>query len=318
MRWTAAQLPDLSGRVAVVTGANSGIGFRTSEALAAHGARVVLACRDLVRAEQAVHRIVDKHEAADVSSAGLDLSSMSSVREFAATWTGPLDILVNNAGVMAPPKLVTTADGFELQFGTNHLAHFVLTGLLLPSLLDAQRGRVVTVASVAHHGGGEDVLEANVGTGYDPQHAYSNSKLANVLFADELERQFRERDLSLDSVAAHPGVSATGLVSDPEGMGAKPVVRAVAPVVLRLVLQSARAGARAVLYAASEAEPGSYTGPKRFGETRGRIGPARRSETAQDTQLARRLWRVSEDLTGFKYPWPDAGAAPTTENTTLK
>ncbi len=317
MRWTAAQLPDLSGRVAVVTGANSGIGFRTSEALAAHGARVVLACRDLVRAEQAVARIADKHKA-EVSSAGLDLSSMSSVREFASSWTGPLDLLVNNAGVMAPPKLATTVDGFELQFGTNHLAHYVLTGLLLPSLLEANRGRVVTVSSVAHHGGGADVLEANVGAGYDPQHTYSNSKLANLLFADELERQFRERDLALDSVAAHPGVSATGLVGDPEGMGAKPVVRAVAPVVLRLVLQSARAGARPVLYAASEAEPGSYTGPQRFGETRGRIGPARRSDAAQDEQLARRLWRVSEDLTGFKYPWPDAGAAPQPEGTTLK
>jgi len=305
MKWTAAQLSDLSGRVAVVTGANSGIGFRTAEAFAAHGARVVLACRDLVRAERAVQRIDSGH----VTSAGLDLASMSSVREFAESWTGPIDILVNNAGVMAPPKPARTADGFELQFGTNHLAHFVLTGLLLPALLEAERARVVTVASIAHHGGGADLLEANVGTAYDPRHCYANSKLANLLFADELERQSRGRGLPMESVAAHPGVSATGLFSDAEGMGAKRIVRAAAPAVLRLATQSARAGARSVLYAATEAEPGSYTGPQRFGETRGRIGPARRSPVARDAQVARRLWRVSEELTGFQYPWPSPGAA---------
>jgi NAD(P)-dependent dehydrogenase (short-subunit alcohol dehydrogenase family) len=304
MKWTAAQLPDLSGRVAVVTGANSGIGFRTAEAFAQHGAHVVLACRDLVRAEQAVHRIGSAHDSAHVTSAGLDLASMSSVREFAESWTGPVDILVNNAGVMAPPKPARTSDGYELQFGTNHLAHYVLTGLLLPALLEAQHGRVVTVASIAHHGGAADVLDGNVGSAYDPRHTYSNSKLANLLFADELDREVRARGLPLDSVAAHPGVSATGLVSDAEGMGAKRVVRAAAPLALRLVTQSARAGARAVLYAATEAEPGSYTGPQRFGETRGRIGPARRSAEARDRKLARRLWRVSEELTGFQYPWP--------------
>ena len=300
MKWTAAQLPDLSGRVAVVTGANSGIGFRTAEAFATHGARVVLACRDLVRAERAVQRIGD----ARATSAGLDLASMSSVREFAESWTGPLDILVNNAGVMAPPKPALTTDGFELQFGTNHLAHFVLTGLLLPALMESERGRVVTVASIAHHGGGADLLEANAGTAYDPRHSYANSKLANLLFADELDREVRSRGLPIDSVAAHPGVSATGLFSDAEGMGAKRLVRAAAPIAVRMVTQSARSGARAVLYAATEAEPGSYTGPQRFGETRGHIGPARRSFAANDERLARRLWRVSEVLTGFKYPWP--------------
>ena len=133
---------------------------------------------------------------------------------------------------MAPPKPARTADGFELQFGTNHLAHFVLTGLLLTSLLEAERARVVTVASIAHHGGGADVLDGNAAGAYDPRHAYSNSKLANLLFADELERQLRARDLPIDSVAAHPGVSATGLFSDAEGMGAKRIVRAAAPMVV--------------------------------------------------------------------------------------
>ncbi len=316
MKWTAAQLPDLSGRVAVVTGANSGIGFHTAQTLAMHGARVVLACRDLVRAERAVERIAAASRGTQVISAGLDLASMSSVRAFADAWTGPIDILVNNAGVMAPPKPARTADGFELQFGTNHLAHFVLTGLLLTSLLEAERARVVTVASIAHHGGGADVLDGNAAGAYDPRHAYSNSKLANLLFADELERQLRARDLPIDSVAAHPGVSATGLFSDAEGMGAKRIVRAAAPMVLRLATQSARVGARAVLFAATQAEPGSYTGPQRFGETRGRIGSARRSPAAEDERLARRLWRASEELTGFQYPWP-AGAAPRPQESDL-
>lgn len=302
MRWSPARLPDLTGRVAVVTGGNSGIGWHTADALAAHGAQVVLACRDLVRAERAVTRIRTRHDA-EVSARGLDLSSMSSVRAFADSWDGPLNLLVNNAGVLAPPKRRLTADGYELQFGTNHLGHFVLTGLLLPALLSASPARVVTVASLTHHGAGVDVLDANAG-GYDPHHAYANSKLANLLFAGELDRQARERDLALASVAAHPGVAATGLATDADGMGASRLVRALAPVVVALIAQSARAGARSVLYAATEAPLGSYTGPRRFGETRGRIGPARRSRLAQDERLAQRLWRMSEDLTGFHYPWP--------------
>jgi NAD(P)-dependent dehydrogenase (short-subunit alcohol dehydrogenase family) len=305
MRWTSAQLPDLSGRTVVVTGGNSGIGWHTADALAEHGAHVVLACRDLVRAERAVARIAGRRSGR-VTAAGLDLSVMSSVRSFAQSWTGPLHVLVNNAGVMAPPKRAQTADGYELQFGTNHLGHFVLTGLLLPALLEARSARVVTVSSVAHHGGDADVVEANAGAAYDAQHAYSNSKLANLLFADELQRQLQARELPVDSLAAHPGVAATGLVTDAQGMGANRVVRVGAPIVLRLFTQSAHSGARAVLYAATQAEPGSYTGPQRFGETRGRIGTARRSAQARDAALARRLWRVSEEMTGFVYPWQAA------------
>src|SRR5690349_13561480 len=224
-------MPDLSGRTVVVTGGNSGIGFHTADGLAAHGARVVLACRDLVRAERAVAKIAARRPG-EVSAMGLDLSSMESVRTFAQSWTGPLDLLVNNAGVMAPPDPAKTADGFELQFGTNHLGHFVLTGLLLPALLAARSPRVVTVASIAHHGGTAEVLDANVGA-YEPRQAYANSKLANLLFAVELDRQARARQLPLTSVAAHPGVAATGLFTDAEGMGANRLVRLVAPGVLR-------------------------------------------------------------------------------------
>ena len=305
MKWTAARLPVLTGRTAVVTGANSGIGLVTARELASHGARVILAVRDLERGHQAAKRIRSAVPAADLEVSRLDLSSMASVRAFGDAFAEPLDLLINNAGVMTPPKRVTTDDGFELQFGTNHLGHFVLTGLLLPRLLSTPHPRVVTVASVAHHGGTADVVDGNPAADrYDPQLNYSQSKLANVLFALELQRQAEARHLKLESVAAHPGIAATGLVPDPQGMGANRLVRMTAPFLLRIVLQSATAGARAVLYAATEAEPGSYTGPGRFGESRGPIGQARLSEVAQDEKLARRLWQVSEDATGFHYPWP--------------
>jgi NAD(P)-dependent dehydrogenase (short-subunit alcohol dehydrogenase family) len=304
VKWTAARLRNLTGRTAVVTGGNSGIGWVTARELAAHGARVVLAVRDVERGKQAIDRIRTAVPAADIDVAHLDLSSMTSVRAFGDDWTEPLDLLINNAGVMSPPKRMTTEDGFELQFGTNHLGHFVVTGLLLPHLLERAEPRVVTVASVAHFGGTAELIDANAGPGYHPQRTYQNSKLANVLFARELQRQVEQRNLPLASVAAHPGVSATGLVGDPQGMGSNRLVRAVAPWFLRVVLQSAAAGARPTLYAATEAEPGSYTGPGRFGETRGRIGPAKLSAVAQDEKLGRRLWQVSEELTGFHYPWP--------------
>jgi NAD(P)-dependent dehydrogenase (short-subunit alcohol dehydrogenase family) len=304
VKWTEDRLPNVAGRTAVVTGANSGIGWFTARELARHGMRVVLACRDVAKGEQAVARIRAAIHTADADVAELNLASMRSVQKFAEWWQGPLDLLINNAGVMAPPKPVATEDGFELQFGTNHLGHFVLTGLLLPSLLDAPAPRVVTVSSIAHHGGTDSVLHGNVGEDYHPQRTYSNSKLANLLFAQELQRMATRRELPLVSVAAHPGVSSTGLVGDPEGMGANRFMRTVAPMFVKVFTQSALAGARPTLYAATEAEPGSYTGPQRFGETRGPIGAARLSALARDEQLGRHLWQVSEELTGLHYPWP--------------
>lgn len=306
MGWTPAQLPDLSGKTAVVTGGNSGIGYHTARHLAAHGARVVLAVRDTEAGKAAAQRMRNSagDAAMDVDVAELDLAAMDSIRAFADGWDGPLDMLINNAGVMAPPRRASTQDGFELQFGTNHLGHFVLTGLLLPALGAASPGRVVTVSSVAHFGGTPAVVEANATGPYDSQQTYSNSKLANLLFALQLHRECTDRRLPVSSTAAHPGVSATGLMSDPQGMGANVLMRTVAPVVLRIVTQGADAAARAPLFAATEGEPGSYTGPLWLGETRGPIGPARLSELAQDEKLARRLWQVSEELTGFRYRWP--------------
>ena len=312
MTWTPNELPDLTGTTAVVTGANSGIGLETASALAAHGASVTLACRDVSKGEQAAERIrrglrgVDRDGAAagaDVRVGELDLSSLASIRRFAAAWQGPLNLLVNNAGVMAPRTWVATADGFELQFGTNHLGHFALTGLLLTALKAVPSPRVVTVASIAHQRGRADVLDGNPAQTYQPERAYGNSKLANLLFGAELQRRATASGAALTSTMSHPGVSATGLATSPQGMGANPVVRLAAPWVMKVFLQSAAAGANATLYATTAAAPGSYTGPQRLREMRGPVGPARRSVLAQDQELASRLWQVSQDLTGVDYPW---------------
>jgi NAD(P)-dependent dehydrogenase (short-subunit alcohol dehydrogenase family) len=259
-----------------------------------------MACRS-VEAGEAAAASMQAGDAARV--ARLDLASAASVREFAETVRDPLHLLINNAGVMWPPKLTYTEDGFEKQFGTNHLGHFVLTGLLLPHLVASGSGRVVTIASVAHFGGTEAVLEGNLGEDYQPQPAYQNSKLANLLFALELHRELTAHALPVTSTAAHPGVSATGLFGDKEGMGASPFMGVAASLFTKAFTQSARAGARATLYAATAAAPGSYTGPQWFGETRGPVGPARLSSCAQDEKLARRLWQVSEEMTGLRYEW---------------
>jgi NAD(P)-dependent dehydrogenase (short-subunit alcohol dehydrogenase family) len=297
MTKTSMDLPDLSGTVAIVTGANSGVGFHAAKQLAAHGARVVLACRNVDAAEEAASRITGETHVEE-----LDLASQDSVRAFGARWQGPLDLLVNNAGVMRPPSYRETVDGHELMFGTNHLGHFALTGRLLPALQAAPRPRVVTVASIAHHGGDDRVLAANPREGYRPEPYYGNSKLANLLFFRELHRRTTESGSTLVSTAAHPGVSATNLVGSPDGMGANWLMRhVVGPYVLPLIFQSAAAGADPTLYAATLAEPGTYTGPQRFGESRGPIGPARLSSHAVDDELARKLWTLSEEKTGVTF-----------------
>ena len=316
MTWTPNDLPDLTGTTAVVTGANSGIGLETARTLAAHGASVTLACRNVAKGEHAAELIRNGRRGAgshgsakdalpgvDVRVAELDLSSLASVRRFADAWQGPLNLLVNNAGIMAPRKWVATTDGFELQFGTNHLGHFALTGLLLTALKAGSLPRVVTVASIAHHRGSADLLDGNPAQTYQPERAYGNSKLANLLFGAELQRRAAAHGAAMTSTMSHPGVSATGLATSPQGMGANPVVRVAAPWVMRVIFQSAAAGANPSLYAASVAAPGSYTGPTWLREIRGPVGPARRSALAQDQELAARLWQVSENLTGVEYRW---------------
>ena len=235
--------------------------------------------------------------------ARLDLGSLTSVQEFAEAWDGPLGLLVNNAGLMTPPRYRQTEDGHELQFGTNHLGHFALTGRLLPALLAAPESRVVTVSSIAHHQGRADVVEGNPADRYRPTPAYGNSKLANLLFAFELQRRASLAGVALTSTAAHPGVASTGLVTSEQGLGAIPGVKQVAPLFLKLVFQSPEAGALPTLYAATDATPGSYTGPQSLRESRGKPGPARTSRLARDETLAAKLWSVSEDVTGVRFDW---------------
>lgn len=300
-RWTQDDIPALTGRRALVTGANSGIGFVAARELARHGADVVLAVRDVGAGEAAADGIRRAGATGTVSVEHLDLASLASVRALAQRLTGPLDLLVANAGVMTPPRYRETTDGFELQFGTNHLGHFALTGLLLPRLLDAHAPRVTTVSSIAHHRGDEAVVDGNPRATYDPRTAYGRSKLANLLFADELQRRAGAAGSPLTSTAAHPGVAATNLVASPDGLGALPVLGALGQLAVRVAFPGADRGAEAVLYAATVAEPGSYTGPTGVGETRGPVGPARRSRWARDEALAALLWERSEELTGVGF-----------------
>jgi NAD(P)-dependent dehydrogenase (short-subunit alcohol dehydrogenase family) len=298
--WSPSDMPSLAGTTAVVTGANSGIGWHTAAELARHGADVTLAVRSLEKGEAAAARMREG-AAGSLRVARLDLGSLASVQEFAEAWEGPLGLLVNNAGLMTPPRYRQTEDGHELQFGTNHLGHFALTGRLLPALLAAPQSRVVTVSSIAHHQGRADVVEGNPSDRYRPSPAYGNSKLANLLFAVELQRRASLAGVSLTSTAAHPGVASTGLFTSEQGLGSIPGVKQVAPLVAKLVLQSPQAGALPTLYAATDAAPGSYTGPQSLRESRGKPGPARTSRLARDEALAAKLWSVSEDLTGVRF-----------------
>ncbi|QNN51336.1 SDR family NAD(P)-dependent oxidoreductase [Nocardioides mesophilus] len=302
MTWTSRDLPSFAGRTVVVTGGNSGIGWHTAAALGRAGASVTLACRNPVAGEEAA-AAMRAAGAGEVRAARLDLADLGSVKDFADAWTDPLDVLVNNAGVMTPPRYRQTADGFELQLGTNHLGHFALTGRLLPRLLEAPAPRVVTVSSIAHFRGNESVLAGNPRDGYRPERAYANSKLANLLFAFELQRQADRHGAALVSNAAHPGVSATNLVTSEQGLGSIPGVSRLAPLVLRLVLQSAAAGAEPTLHAVAEGGPASCTGPQWLRESRGPVGPARLSRYARDEVLARQLWDLSIELTGVEPTW---------------
>lgn len=299
MPWTADEVPDQSGRRVVVTGANSGIGAAAASVLAARGAEVVLAVRNTAAGQRAAESMAGKAEVRE-----LDLADQGSVADFAQRILDegrPVDLLVNNAGVMAPPRYRSTIDGHELQFGTNHLGHFALTARLLPALQAADAPRVTTVSSIAHHQGSDHVLAGNPAHGYGPNATYANSKLANLLFALELQRRATAAGSTLTSTAAHPGVSATNLALSPDGLGALPLVRRLAGPVMRAVLPGPQDAATAILYAATEAAPGSYTGPTSMRESRGPIGPARISRYGADPALAARLWSRSEELTALEF-----------------
>ncbi|KUM72940.1 oxidoreductase [Streptomyces curacoi] len=295
--WDATRLPALTGRTAVVTGANSGIGLTAADALARAGAHVVFAVRDLERGRAAAATVRGSTEVRR-----LDLADLSSVREFADAWQGrPLDLLINNAGVMMLPQQ-RTADGFEMQFGTNHLGHFALTNLLLPYVTD----RVVTVSSGAHRWFGARIRfeDLNWTSDYDPNRAYAQSKLANLLFTLELQRRLTESGSPVRALAAHPGYAATNLQSH----AGSPVMRAFMKIGNRFFAQDDRAGALPTLYAATQDLPGaSYVGPDGLGEMRGAPTLVGRTTAASDAGVARRLWTVSEELTGVSWPVGEMG-----------
>jgi NAD(P)-dependent dehydrogenase (short-subunit alcohol dehydrogenase family) len=291
--FTTDYIPDLAGKTVIVTGANSGIGHAAAAALASAGATVVLAVRDQAKGEAAAATMPGTTEVRP-----LDLASLDSVRAFAASWQGAIDMLINNAGVMIPP-LSRTADGFELQFGTNHLGHFALTNLLLPHVA----GRVVTVSSDAHRGGAIDFDDLNwERRRYRPWRAYGQSKLANLLFTSELQRRLTEAGSTVKATAAHPGYAATNLQSH---SGSRVVAFAMEQLGNRLIAQDAAGGALPTLYAAFADIPGgSFAGPSGpFGlGLRGAPKLVGRSAAARDEEAARRLWTVSETLTGVSFP----------------
>jgi NAD(P)-dependent dehydrogenase (short-subunit alcohol dehydrogenase family) len=305
MTWSSADIPDLTGRSIVVTGANSGIGLEAATALAAHGAAVTLAVRDVDRGSAAANQIRAASPEAPVEVARLDLADLASVREFAAAWTAAhpdgLDVLVNNAGVMAIPRR-QTADGFEMQFGTNHLGHFALTGLLVGSLRPA--GRVVTVSSGAHRFGRMDFDDLQ-SQSYQKWRVYGQSKLANILFALELHRRAEAAGADLRSIAVHPGYAATNLQSVGPQMSGSRVGTLMTGLANRVLAQSAEAGAWPTLMAATDPSvpSGAYIGPTGFMGQRGTPGFETPSEAARDVDSARRLWDMSTELTGVTYPW---------------
>jgi len=305
--WTVSDIPEQTGKIAVVTGANSGIGFHTALELARKGARVILACRNETRGASALSRIRTEIPSARLDLALLDLADLDSIERFADAVVGAepaLDVLVNNAAVMALPRRQTTVQGFEMQFGTNHLGHFAITGRLLPALLARPGARVVTVSSINHRMArsvGFDDLQSE--RAYAPWTAYNRSKLANVLFFTELDRRFRRGGLGAISLGAHPGYSATNLQFAGPRAGGTTVFARLLAVVTRLVAQSGAQGALPSLYAATAlgATGGAYYGPTRLSELRGPPGPANIAKPGRDEEAAQRLWEISADLTRVRY-----------------
>lgn len=303
MAWTAAQIPDQTGRIAVITGANSGIGLETARELAAKGATVVMACRSRSKAEEAMVDIRQRNPAAKLDFVALDLSRQASVKEAAATVLQRyprIDLLINNAGVMWLEE-GRTEDGFELHIGTNHFGHFTWTLLLLPAIRDVPGSRVVTVSSIAHRSGRLTLDDINHSREYTRHGAYGQSKLANLMFALELERRLRKSGARTISVASHPGVTGTNLANDWSGRQSNPLSR----LAIRwwpLVSQRPEAGALPSLYVATAADVrgGDYYGP-RFFEVFGAPKPARIRKFAQRTQEAAGLWELSEKLTSVQF-----------------
>jgi len=303
--WTADAMPDLSGKTLIVTGGNSGLGFETTRALAKRGAHVVLACRSLEKANEAIARLRAENPRADVEAMALDLASLASVRTFASGFLrkqSALHGLVNNAGVMALPRC-ETVDGFEMQLGTNHFGHFALTGLLLESLLATPGSRVVNLSSTMHKAGRMRFDDLHGERSYGKWTAYGQSKLANLLFTYELQRRLAAKRAATISVASHPGYAATNLQFAGPRMQGSSLLESAAGLMNHLFSQSAEMGALPSLYAATApgVQGGDYFGPGGFAEMWGpprKVSSSARSHAASD---AARLWEISEDATGIRF-----------------
>ncbi|MFF3931481.1 oxidoreductase [Streptomyces hirsutus] len=303
--WNANDIPDQGGRLAVVTGANSGLGRVAARELARAGARVVLACRSETRGRDALDLLRGEVPGAEAEVRRLDLGDLASVREFATALSGErVDLLLNNAGVMALPY-GTTADGFETQFGVNHLGHFALTGLLLPALLAVPGARIVTVSSMTHVMANIDARDLNSERRYRRWVAYARSKSANLLFTHELARRLAAHGSDVVAAAAHPGYAATNLqTAGPRAEGRR-IAERMMRLGNRIVAQSAEAGALPLLYAATRpgVRPDAFIGPS-FALWRGAPAPSWRAPWTLDDAMGERLWAASEELTGVTYDVP--------------
>jgi NAD(P)-dependent dehydrogenase (short-subunit alcohol dehydrogenase family) len=311
-KWKAADIPSMTGRRVLITGANSGIGYHAALKLARKGAHVMLACRDRQRGEAALARLDADSPSAHTELVIFDLASLASVRDFVENQLAthrPIHILINNAGVMTPPKRLQTADGFELQFGTNVLGHFALTALLMPALQlaaaeSADRPRIVTIASIAHKRGQLNFDDLQSTKNYGPMRAYQQSKLADLMFAFELNRRLRATNSQVMSVAAHPGVANTNLFQVGDYPALEKTARNLLGHAIGILLNSDAEGALPTLYAATApaVEDGGYYGPQGFSEMRGDdVGSAKIAPQALDATAAARLWQQCEKLTNIKF-----------------
>ena len=300
--WTTANIPSQRGRIAVITG-TGGLGYEDALELSRAGAEVIIAGRNPKKGADAVSKIRRLAPAANVSFEQVDLADLSSISELGKRLRqqySRLDLLVNNAAVMVPPKWTATADGFELQFGTNHLGHFALTAELLPLLRNSQSARVVTVSSIASSQGRINFEDLQSKFNYKPMDAYGQSKLANLHFAFELQRRSDDENWGIESIAAHPGISRTDLLYNAPGKWSS---RGIARTLLWFLFQPANQGALPTLYAATapQAKGGLYYGPNGLAETRGYPSLAKIPRQALDEDVAKRLWNESEKLTGVSY-----------------
>jgi NAD(P)-dependent dehydrogenase (short-subunit alcohol dehydrogenase family) len=309
--WSATNIPALTDKIAIITGANSGIGFEIARALASKNATVILACRNKEKGETAVQQIGHDSPKAKPQFMQLDLADLASIHSFAEAFTGQydqLDILINNAGIMWAP-FRKTADGFESQFGTNHLGHFALTGLLLDTIMHTPQARVVTVSSWGERYGKIDFDNLNAEKSYDSEQAYGQSKLANILFTYELQRRFEKADINAIAAAAHPGATDTNLPTSWAADNPRPHWRVIR-ILNSFIGQKPEMGALPALYAAtaSDVQGGDYYGPRSLGGIRGYPTKIQSSERSYNTDIATRLWAVSEELTGVQYHFKHIGS----------